>query len=82
MSYRDVPAGYILTSWILCLVAALWMPRDLTRPSQLLFYIQYFIIFIPTSFILYYSSRPELPPEEVLVLVLALFSGLTILQAT
>lgn len=82
MSYRDVPAGYILTSWILCLVSALWMPRDLTRPSQLLFFIQYFVIFIPTSFILYHSGRPELPPEEVLVLVLALFSGLTILQAS
>lgn len=82
MGYRDVPAGYILISWILCLVSALWMPRDLTRPSQLLFYIQYFVIFIPASFILYHSVRPELPPEEVLPLVLALFSGLTILQAS
>jgi len=81
MTYRDVPAGYILTSWILCLVPALWMPGDLTRPSQLLFFIQYFVIFIPTSFILYHSGRPELPPEEVLVIVLALFFGLTILQA-
>jgi hypothetical protein len=40
--YRDVPAGYILISWTLCLISALWMPRDLTRPSQLLFFIQYF----------------------------------------
>lgn len=80
MSYRNVPAGYILTSWILCLIPAIWMPRDLMRPSQLLFFIQYFVIFIPTSFILYHSGRPELPPEEVLVLVLTLFSGLTILQ--
>ena len=80
MSYRDIPAGYTLTSWILCLVSAIWIPRDLARPSQLLFFIQYFLIFIPTSFILYHSGRPELPPEEVFVIVLALFSGLTILQ--
>lgn len=80
MSYRDVPVGYIIISWILCLLSALWIPCDLTRPSQLLFFIQYFLIFIPTSFILYHSGRPELPPQKVLVLVLALFSGLTILQ--
>lgn len=82
LSYREVPAGYILISWALCLISALWMPRDLTRPSQLLFYIQYFVIFIPTSFILYHSGRPGLPPEEVLIIILALFSGLTILQAS
>jgi len=82
MSYRDVPAGYILTSWILCVVSALWIPGDLIRPSQLLFYIQYFLIFITTSFILYHSARPELPPYEVLAIVLALFSGITILQAS
>ena len=82
LSYQDTPAGYILTSWIMCLASAFWMPRDLTRPSQLLFFIQYFIIFIPTSFILYHSSRPQLPPEEVLILVLVLFFSLTILQAS
>jgi hypothetical protein len=82
MSYRDVPVGYIHISWILCLVSALWIPRDLTRPTHLLFFIQYFVIFIPTSFILYHSGKPEIPPEEVLVLVLSLFSGLTILQAS
>ena len=82
MSYRDVPTGYILTSWILCLVSALWTPRDLLRPSHLLFFVQYFLIFIPTSFILYHSARPELPPDEVLVIVIALFSGITILQAS
>lgn len=81
MSYRVVPAGYILTSWALCLITALWIPVDLTRPSQLLFFVQYFLIFIPTSFILYHSGKPELPPEKVLVLVLFLFFGLTILQA-
>ncbi len=82
LSYRDVPAGYIQISWVLCLISALWMPRDLTRPSQLLFFIQYFVIFIPTSFILYHAGRPELPPDEVLIIVLALFSGLTVLQAS
>lgn len=81
MSYRDVPIEYILSSWALCLIPALWMPRDLMRPSQLLFYIQYFVIFIPTSFILYYSVRPKLNPDEVFLIVIALFSGLTILQA-
>jgi len=81
LSYRDVPEIYITISWLLCLASALWMPRDLTRPSQLLFFIQYFIIFIPSSFILYYSGNPELDPRDVLLLVIFLFFGLTILQA-
>ena len=81
MGYRDVPLVYILTSFILCMVPACWLPCNLTRPSHFLLYIQYFIIFIPASFILYHSVRPELSPEDVFRLVLALFLGLTILQA-
>ena len=81
MGYRDVPFVYILTSFILCMVPACWLPCNLTRPSHFLLYIQYFIIFIPASFILYHSVRPEFSPEDVFRLVLALFLGLTILQA-
>jgi hypothetical protein len=78
MGYREVPTGYIIASWILCLIPAFWMPLDLKRPSQLLFFIQYFIIFIPTSFILYHSVKPIFTPEEAFSIVLALFSGVMI----
>ena len=81
MGYRDVPVVYILTSFVFCIIAACWLPCNLTRPSHFLLYIQYFIIFIPASFILYHSVRPEFAPEDVLRLVFALFIGLTILQA-
>jgi hypothetical protein len=80
MGYRDIPIGYILSSWLMCLIPAIWMPYDLTRPSQILFYIQYFVIFIPTTFILYHSVRPELAPELVLMINSSLFLGLMILQ--
>jgi hypothetical protein len=82
MGSRDVPIEYIISSWVFCLIPSLWMPINLSRPSQLLFCIQYFIIFIPASFVIYNSVRPELDPEQVFYLVLSLFSGLSIIQAS
>lgn len=80
MGYRDVPFIYIMTSFVFCIVPACWLPCKLTRPSHILLYIQYFIIFIPASFILYHSVRPEFAPGDVFRLVFVMFLGLTILQ--
>lgn len=75
-----VPAAYYWTSFILCLIPALWMPLKFSRPSLLFFYIQYFLIFIPASFIVYTSVRPELPHTDSLALVLAMFAGISVIQ--
>src|SRR2546423_754424 len=75
------PAPYFWTSVVLCVVPSLWIPVQFSRPSLLLFYIQYFLIFIPASFIVYTSVRPELPLHEALTIVLAMFTGLSLIQA-
>lgn len=75
------PAFYFFTSVALSLIPALWMPVEFSRPSLLLFYIQYFLIFIPSSFIVYTSVRPELPEHDALTIVLAMFAGLCLIQA-
>jgi O-antigen polymerase len=76
-----LPAFYFFSSVVLCLVPALWMPVRFSRPSLLLFYIQYFLIYIPASFIVYTSTRPELLQTDAFALVLAMFVGLSLMQA-
>lgn len=80
LGYRHPPGVYLLISAVLCLVPALWMPVRFSRPSLMLFYVQYFLIFIPASFIVYYSVRPELSEHDSLMLVLSMFIGISIIQ--
>lgn len=76
----SAPAIYFWVSVLLCLIPAFWMPVGFSRPSLMLFYIQYFLIFIPASFIAYTSVRPELPARDSLTIVLAMFAGLSLIQ--
>ena len=77
-----IPFGYLVATIALCLIPALWMPIKFSRPSLLLFYFQYFLTFIPASFIVFTSTRPELPHRDAFVLVLAMFAGLSLIQAS
>lgn len=78
---NDIPWGYFAISFILALIPGFWMPLTLTRPSHLLFYVQYFVIFIPSAFLLYQTSNPQLTPEVAFSIVVSMFVGITILQA-
>jgi len=81
LSYNPPAPSYLLVSWVVSLIPALWLPTEFKRPSLLLFYIQYFVLFIPAVFVLYHISKPTLSPEEVLCLVLLMFIGLSIIQS-
>lgn len=81
LSYNPPAFGYLFLSWLVSLIPAFWMPVEFKRPSLLLFYFQYFILFIPSVFVLYNSSKPILPPEVALALVLLMFAGLSIIQS-
>ena len=82
LGYGPLAAEYFWTSVVLCIVPALWMPVQFTRPSLFLFYVQYFLIYIPGSFIVYQSTLPKLPVHEALILQLTMFAGLSIIQLT
>jgi hypothetical protein len=56
------------------------MPVKFTRASLLLFYVQYFLIFIPAAFVVPQSLRPELTERDALALVVMMFAGLSIVQ--
>ena len=80
LSYRPLPFAYTVGSWVLCLLPALWLPLVPRRPSQLLFYIQYFVLYIPAVFVIYHSSRPELPVADAFLLSVLMFAGLSVIQ--
>lgn len=77
----DLPAAYLFISCVLSVLPSLWMPLTIKRPSLLLFYIQYFIMYIPALFILYHTTHPSLPSDEVILIVFFLFSGISIIQS-
>jgi hypothetical protein len=77
----SLPLFYWLTSVVACLIPAMWMPIAFSRPSLLLFYVQYFLVFVPACFIVYGSNRPMLPLNDALALVVAMFVGITLIQS-
>jgi hypothetical protein len=79
---NDIPVPYQCLNWVMVLSPALWMPLRFERPSLLLFLLQYLLVFIPATLVLYDSALPQLEPSQVCVLLVTLFTGLTIWQAT
>ena len=80
LSYNPLSATSVLVSWTVILIPAIWLPIKFNRPSLLLFYIQYFIIFIPSVFVLHHVSKPILHPDEIFKIVFAMFFGLSLMQ--
>ncbi len=80
LSYSDTAWPYLLASWVASIVPAIWMPITISRPSQLFFFIQYYIIFIPSCFGLYNVTHPIIPAENVFILILIMLAGLSIMQ--
>jgi hypothetical protein len=68
--------GYLLLAWVLSVGPALWMPIRLTRPSQLIYWVLYLTVFIPSMFVpLYVGLRDA---TEVASLMVTLFTGFAI----
>jgi|OpeIllAssembly_1097287.scaffolds.fasta_scaffold25034_2 hypothetical protein len=77
----ELGVEYWILNWMMVLLPALWMPMELRRPSQLLFMCQYLVLFVPATLVLYSTDLPRLSPDEALGYLLAMFVGLTIMQA-
>jgi hypothetical protein len=81
-SLNPVPFEHLVLCWAVVLIPALWLPLSIRRPSQVLFLLQYFVLFIPATIVVYNAGRPRLAPQDAALLVTAMFAGLTIWQAT
>jgi hypothetical protein len=74
--FNPPSAAYLLLAWVLSLLPSLWMPIDLSRASQLAYWILYFTVLIPSMFVPVYAGISS--PPEVAGLMLTLFAGFSI----
>ncbi|HJU84397.1 MAG TPA: hypothetical protein VJ600_09305 [Holophagaceae bacterium] len=72
-TYSEPQAIYLALAWVLCLAPCLWMPIDITRPSMLVYWILYLVVYVPTMFVPFLVRLR--PPEEVSALVATLALG-------
>src|SRR6185312_16525022 len=51
--FEYIVTSYVLVilSWILSLLPAVWSPISLERPSQIIYWVLYFVVFVPSMFI-------------------------------
>lgn len=75
--YYTPPAAYLLLSWILSVTPGFWMPVELTRPSQLTYWVLYITVFIPSMFIPLYAGLDT--PAEISLLMVTLYAGFAIM---
>jgi len=80
-SHNEHPSWYLTVFAFLAVIPSLWMSLESYRPSQLLFLIQYFVIYIPSLYIVYHTSNPALSTDEALFLSILMFAGLSIIQS-
>lgn len=81
LSSEGPPGWHFVACCVLSILPSLWLPLSLRRPSQLLFLVQYLVLFVPATFIVYYASDPRLPLREAFILNLLMFAGLSLIEA-
>src|SRR6266700_550473 len=74
--YNPRSIGYMLLAWMLSALPSLWMPLTLARPSQLICWVLYLTVFIPSMFVPLFAGINR--PTEVAKLMLTLFVGFAI----
>jgi len=71
--YYPPESKYLVLAWILSLLPSLWMPIELTRPSQLAYWVLYIVTFIPSMFVPLYVNID--PPGEISLVMIVFFIG-------
>jgi len=55
--YSNPPVYIIMIAWLTGLTPLLWMPVNITRPSQIIYWFLYLLVVIPVSIVPVYISR-------------------------
>lgn len=76
----EVPSPrFLVLAWVLSVLPALWLPLNIHRPSQLICWVLYLVVVIPSMFVPLYLALQE--PERIAVLMLVLTVGFAIVSA-
>lgn len=71
------PTIYVLLSCLVAIVPSIWMPVALQRPSQVVYWMLYVLVLVPTAIVPMFSLRME--PGQVLTLELTLLVAFALL---
>ncbi|HLJ90089.1 MAG TPA: hypothetical protein VKZ53_24985 [Candidatus Angelobacter sp.] len=75
--YDTAPLPYLTLAWVLSVLPGFWMPIRLTRPSQLIYWVMYTTVYVPSMFIPLYMRSNRL--DEIFLLMMTVFAGLVLL---
>jgi len=78
--YNPPGTSYLVLAWLLSVVPGLWMPLQLRRPSQFVYWVLYISVFIPSMFVPLYAGLNA--PKDVRYFMLVLFAGLALTGAS
>jgi hypothetical protein len=78
--YYPPKSTYLMLAWTLSLLPALWMPLQFRRPSQLIYWMLYLTVFIPSMFVPLFVELDQ--ASDVARLSLTLFAGFAICGAS
>lgn len=76
---RDLRAASLGWSLALSLIPAALFPLESPRPSRIFVLVQFFVIYIPSTYLAFHSSLPVLDAQQRLSLCLAMFAAMLIL---
>ena len=76
--YETPPLSCVILSWLLAALPSLWLAFRLERPSQLILWILYLAVFIPSTFVPLFIGLQSY--QDVVILMLTLFGGFVVMS--
>src|SRR6187455_225261 len=72
-TYEPPPVPGLILSCVMSVLPGLWLPLNLTRPSQLITWVLFITVLVPSMFVPWYMAMRS--SESVAVLLVSLFAG-------
>ena len=79
-SYEPPPLPGLILSCVMGVLPGLWLPLNLTRPSQLITWVLFITVLVPSMFVPWYMAMRG--SESVAVLLVSLFAGFCLVSAS
>lgn len=76
-TYDSPPLETMIFAWILGILPIFWMPIRINRPSQVLYWMLYAIVYVPSLFLPHYLQRQ--PPRDIYLLNISFFLSFCLL---
>jgi glycosyltransferase involved in cell wall biosynthesis len=75
---HPAPFSYLILAWVAAWLPALWMPVRLLRPSQVVYWLLYVLVYVPSTFVPFLSL--ERSPFHLSLLLISLVTAFATLQ--